>query len=173
MLSYAPTHDKWRKHDEIITQSKSHEGCGRIGCFYIFKLSLRPLGPITNLSLLICWLNIFTFCVNKQNKISLGTRDKFNTHRLTGWCKIKLLTPPCVCVCQYLLCVPGFSGQVGAVVHQQTGSGQDAEQWRAVEQRLHGVQPAHHLWEALVRAEVGQQEAGSRNRSSATLRKHL
>lgn len=38
---------------------------------------------------------------------------------------------------RYLLCVPGFCGHSVDVVHKQMRSGQDTEQGRAIEQRLH------------------------------------
>lgn len=55
---------------------------------------------------------------------------------------------------RHLLCVKGFCGYVGNVVHEQPSPGQDTGQGRANEQKLHIIQPTDHFWKALVTTEA-------------------
>lgn len=45
----------------------------------------------------------------------------------------------------YLLCVPGLCGRVGEDLQERVTSGQDAEERRATQQRLHVVQPVNNV----------------------------
>lgn len=59
----------------------------------------------------------------------------------------------------YLLCVPGFGGDGGDVVHEQVCPGQDTQQRCAIKQRPHFIQPADHLHKTLFRKECDKQDA--------------